>query len=102
MPACGVTADAMPNAMASGRATTPTVTPAMTSETNAWRSYVTRHSTSFGRHARQGLPLSSVFIPSERGQDSLHETEDARLSACSQAPDLVHETTVAFCAAAPR
>ncbi len=30
-PACGVTPDAMPNAIASGRATRPTVIPAVTS-----------------------------------------------------------------------
>src|SRR5713226_3356083 len=36
-PACGETPDAMAKAIASGSATSPTVTPAIKSETNLWR-----------------------------------------------------------------
>src|SRR6266853_244803 len=48
MPACGVSPDAMANAMASGRATSPTVTPAMVSFKNLFRLYSRRQITDFG------------------------------------------------------
>src|SRR6185436_18564787 len=51
MPACGVTPEAIPNAIASGRATNPTVTPAIRSNVKSCRVYPARkHKTDFGIH----------------------------------------------------
>ena len=47
-PDCGATPDEMANAIASGRATRPTVTPARRSATNASREYVLSSRTDFG------------------------------------------------------
>src|SRR5215471_2858260 len=56
MPACGDMPDAIANAMASGRATRPTVMPAVRSETKTRRSYVRRHETSRGtRGSARGM-----------------------------------------------
>src|SRR6476646_274324 len=48
MPACGVSPEAMANAMASGSATRPTVIPAMTSFKNLFRLYSRRQITDLG------------------------------------------------------
>src|SRR5215218_4881705 len=51
MPACGVTPEAIPNAIASGSATNPTVTPAIRSDVKSCRVYPARkHKTDFGIH----------------------------------------------------
>src|SRR5215216_1942605 len=51
IPACGVTPEAIPNAIASGRATNPTVTPAIKSDVKSCRVYPARkHKTDFGIH----------------------------------------------------
>jgi hypothetical protein len=51
MPACGVTPEAIPNAIASGSATNPTVTPAIRSDVKSCLVYTARkHKTDFGIH----------------------------------------------------
>src|SRR5829696_1849246 len=51
IPACGVTPEAIPNAIASGSATNPTVTPAIRPDVNSCRVYPARkHKTDFGIH----------------------------------------------------
>src|SRR3954466_14593734 len=48
-PACGVTPEAMPNAIASGRATRPTVIPARRSWRRLWTLYVRSAEIDLGR-----------------------------------------------------
>src|SRR5579871_388036 len=77
-PACGESPEEIANAIASGRATRPTVIPAMRSETNFWRSYVRRRITDFGNQESRSMFIgrggSSTFICQfyqfERTEDS--------------------------------
>src|SRR5215210_1399045 len=65
MPACGVTPEAIPNAIASGRATNPTVTPAIRSDVKSCLVYPARkHKTDFGIH----FLFSDVTIFLERSK----------------------------------
>ena len=71
-PCSGLTPLAMPKAMASGRATMPTVTPAMTSLKKRARSYSRSASTSRGRNAASGMSLR----PSRRRVSMRHRPHD--------------------------
>src|SRR5713101_820626 len=96
-PACGGTPDAMANAIASGRATRPTVTPAITSETNCGLEYLGRVRKEFGNHLRSSGPntVSTINYTQRRRQrratiPPLLRISSRRPAACGQIPCPTH------------
>src|SRR5437899_5131733 len=83
-PACRGTPDAIANAIASGRATRPMVTPAITSETSCGLEYLGRVSKEFGNHLLSSGPntVSTINYTQRRRERGGLIPPLLRISSC--------------------